>query len=84
MKEATEEIKDNSTEKVTSHVGILNCIVKADSENKVRLLPTAKAKSVQNAAEIEARILIDSGSDHSYIRKEIAESVAMQSEGPQK
>ena len=85
VKEATEEIKDNSTEKVASHVGILNGIVKADSENKMRLLlPTAKAKLVQNAAEIEVRILIDSGNDHSYIMKEIAQSVAMQSEGPSK
>ena len=65
---------------VASHVGVLNYIVKADSE----LLPTAKAKLVQNGTEADVRILIDSESDHSYIKQDIAESLGMQSEGPSK
>eukprot|EP00112_Aurelia_sp_Birch-Aquarium-sp1_P024796 Seg7999.2 transcript_id=Seg7999.2/GoldUCD/mRNA.D3Y31 product="hypothetical protein" protein_id=Seg7999.2/GoldUCD/D3Y31 len=69
---------------VKSHVGVLNGIVKADSENKMRLLPTAKAKSIQNGTETDFRILIDSGSDHSYIKQDIADSLGMQSEGPSK
>ena len=52
-----------------SDVGILNGIVQADSENMMRILPTAKAKLLQNGTEIEVRILIDSGSDHSYIKE---------------
>ena len=58
--------------------------MKTDSETKMRLLPTAKAKLIQNGTETDVRILIDSGSDHSYIKQDIAESLGMQSEGPSK
>ena len=86
--EVTKDEKVNSSERVeaivASHVGVLNGIVKVDSENKMRLLPTAKAKLIQNGTETDVRILIDSGSDHSYIKQDIAESLGMQSEGPSK
>eukprot|EP00112_Aurelia_sp_Birch-Aquarium-sp1_P013482 Seg2864.4 transcript_id=Seg2864.4/GoldUCD/mRNA.D3Y31 product="hypothetical protein" protein_id=Seg2864.4/GoldUCD/D3Y31 len=88
--EVTKDEKVSSSERVEaavkSHVGVLNyeSIVKADSENKMRLLPTAKAKLIQNGTETDVRILIDSGSDHSYIKQDIADSLGMQSEGPSK
>eukprot|EP00112_Aurelia_sp_Birch-Aquarium-sp1_P003222 Seg1359.14 transcript_id=Seg1359.14/GoldUCD/mRNA.D3Y31 product="hypothetical protein" protein_id=Seg1359.14/GoldUCD/D3Y31 len=86
--EVTKDEKVSSSERVEatvkSHVGVLNGIVKADSENKMRLLPTAKAKLIQNGTETDVRILIDSGSDHSYIKQDIADSLGMQSEGPSK
>eukprot|EP00112_Aurelia_sp_Birch-Aquarium-sp1_P003268 Seg1363.25 transcript_id=Seg1363.25/GoldUCD/mRNA.D3Y31 product="hypothetical protein" protein_id=Seg1363.25/GoldUCD/D3Y31 len=84
--EVTKDEKVSSSERVEatvkSHVGVMNGILKADSENKMRLLPTAKAKLIQNGTETDVRILIDSGSDHSYIKQDIADSLGMQSEGP--
>lgn len=50
----------------------------------MRLLPTAKAKLIQDGIKTDVRILIDSGSDHSYINQDIADSIGMQSEGPSK
>ena len=69
---------------VASHVGVLNGIVKTDSDNKMRLLPTAKAKLVQNGTEADVRILINSGSDHSYVKQDTADSLGIRSEGPSK
>ena len=67
--EVTKDEKVSSSDRVeaivASHVGVLNGIVKTDSDNKMRLLPTAKAKFIQNGTEADVRILIDSGSDHS-------------------
>ncbi len=51
--------------------------MKTDSENQTRQLPTAKAKLAQSGTETKVRILIDSGNDQSYIRQDIADSLAV-------
>ena len=45
---------------------------------KETLLQTALAKLAVNGQEITVRVLLDSGSQHSYIRKNIAESIGLQ------
>ena len=61
--EVAEDEKVSSSDRVeaivASHFGDLNGIVKTDSDNKMRLLPTAKAKLVQNGTEADVRILIE-------------------------
>ena len=60
--EITKDEKVSSSDRVeamvASYVGVLNGIVKTDSDNKMRLLPTAKANLIQNGTETDVRILI--------------------------
>ncbi|RUA04969.1 MAG: hypothetical protein DSY43_05550 [Gammaproteobacteria bacterium] len=56
----------------------------ANIDNQERLLPTALAKLHANGKEIVIRVLVDCGSDHSYIRKEVAEALNLISNGPPK
>ncbi|KAL9954332.1 hypothetical protein ACROYT_G041854 [Oculina patagonica] len=51
---------------------------KPSSSMKETLLQTALAKLSVNGQEVRVRVLLDSGSQRSYIRKNIAESIGLQ------
>ena len=51
---------------------------KSSSTMKETLLQTALAKLSVNGQEVTVRVLLDSGSQRSYIRKNIAESIGLQ------
>ena len=52
-----------------------------DHTRQARLLPTALAKIHAVGKEVTVRVLVDSGSDHSYIRREVAEALDLKPNG---
>ena len=69
--------KEETSDPIVSHNGTsttTNC--------QVVLLPSALVNLVSNGTTIPVRILVDSGSDQSYIRKDIADSLNLQVNGP--
>ena len=73
--------KQVKSDNVTAHTGLQTTVV-ANVDSQERLLPTALAKLHANGKEVDVRILIDSGSDHSYIRTEVAQALNLKTNGP--
>ena len=69
---------------ITSHAGIASGYLSTSIEDQVTLLPTGVVKLVTPNATLPVRVLVDSGSDQSYIRGEIVEALGLDSGGSAK
>ena len=71
-------------DEITSHAGIASGYLSTSIEDQVTLLPTAVVKLATPDATLPARVLVDNGSDQSYIRGEIVEALGLDSGGSAK
>jgi hypothetical protein len=76
--------KDITSDEITSHTGIANGYLSTSIDKQVMLLPTAMMKLVSRDVTLPVRVLVDSGSDQSYIRKEIVDALCLCTNDPAK
>jgi hypothetical protein len=76
--------KHITSDKITSHTGIANGYLSTSIDNQVMLLPTAMVKLVSCDVTLPVCVLVDSGSDQSYIQKEIVDALCLCTNDPAK
>ena len=72
---------DEKKEKASDHITSHNA-TSTTTNYQVMLLPSALVNLVSDGVTVPVRILVDSGSDQSYIRKDIADSLNLKANGP--
>lgn len=73
--------KESESDEITSQAGIASGYLSTSIENQVMLLPTAVVELVTPDATLPVRVLVDSGSDQSYIWGEIVEALGLDTSG---
>lgn len=69
--------KDSKDDEITSRTGIASGYLSTSIDNQVMLLPTAMVNQVCRDVTLPVRVLVDSGSDQSYIRGEIVDALGL-------
>lgn len=69
--------KDSKDDEITSRTGIASGYLSTSIDNQVMLLPTAMVSLVCRDVALPVRVLVDSGSDQSYIRGEIVDALGL-------
>ena len=69
--------KDAKEDEITGRTGIASGYLSTSVDNQVMLLPTAMVNLVSSDVTLPVRVLVDSGSDQSYIREEIVDSLGL-------
>jgi hypothetical protein len=69
---------------VEGHTGICKGLLSTTTNSQVMLLPSAVVNLVSNDVTITVCLLVNCGSDQSYIRKDIADSLGLRTNGPMK
>lgn len=79
---AQDKMKSNETEEKTSDPTVSRNGTSTTANCQVVLLPSALVNLVSLGTTLPVRMLVDSGSDQSYIRKDIADSLNLKANGP--
>ena len=82
--ENQEKDKDTNEDEFTARTGVASGFLSTSLDNQVMLLPTAMVNLVSRDTIVPVRVLVDSGSDQSYIREEIVQSLGMETKGAAK